>query len=481
MVAVSGPRRSRNGGWKLDEALVRRIRFGLFAAFVVLAFLAGGGARDDIGSLIFLRPAAILVVVAMFVLPGRIDWRPVRVPLILCLLFCALMAAQLVPLSPETWQHLPGRQLFAEAAALTGQAQPWRPLSIAPDLTLNALAAMVVPVAGLLGFAALDGSGRGQLLTVIVGAAAVSALLGFLQLATGPDSALYFYRVTNDDSAVGLFSNRNHNAALLAIAFPLLALWAATGPEQLRLKGKRTIIAAAAAVLLASAIVATRSRAGLGFGALGALAGWALYVQQARLAGELRGGVWKAALIGVFAIAALLAALTWLQPASSFDRLFGNEPAGELRSQYFAPLLALAKESLPWGTGFGTFDPLWRIQETPAMLDPQYFNHAHNDLLELAITGGVPALVLLGLGGLWLLLATVRVLRPWTTGEPRLLFARAGLFVLAVLLAWSLVDYPLRTPSLALVAAIAAGWFGTTGSRRRRDAAGWRDAGEATA
>lgn len=476
MVAVSAARR----GPGLDETPTQRLRFGLFAAFVILCFLAGGGARDDIASLIILRPAAIVLVAAMLVVPGPVDWRPVRVPLILCLLFAALMAAQLVPLPPSVWQALPGRELFAEAAALSDQPQPWRPLSVAPDLTRNALAAMVVPVAGLLGFAALDGAGRRRILPVLAGAAVFSALLGFLQLATGPDSPLYFYRVTNEDSAVGLFANRNHNAALLAIAFPMLWLWASTGPERIRLRGTRTIVVAAASVLLVSAIVATRSRAGLGFCALGAVMGWALFVQQARLAGELRGGRWKAVLAGILAIVLLLGALTWLQPASSFDRLFGGEPAAELRALYFAPLVALAGQSLPWGTGFGTFDPVWRIQESQAMLDPQYLNHAHNDLIELAITGGLPALVLLAAALVWLGVAAWRALRPWRTDERRALFARTGLAALAVLLLWSLVDYPLRTPSLALLAAIATGWLGA-GAQRRRAAPPVRDAAGAAA
>lgn len=462
MVSVKGARR----GIRLDEALIQRLRFGLFATLVVLCFMMGGGARDDIASLIILRPTAIFLTAVILILPGRMDWRPVRAPLLLCLLFSALMAVQLIPLPPSIWQALPGRQLFVEAAALSGEAQPWRPLSVAPDLTWNALAAMVIPVAGLLGFAALDGPGRRRLLPFLGGAAVISAILGFLQLASGPESPLYFYRITNDDSAVGLFSNRNHNAALLAIAFPMLALWAVTGPEQVRLRGPRTIAAAAGAALLVAAVVATRSRAGLGFGALGATIGWIVYVQQARLAGALRARHWKLLLLGIAAIAILLAALILLQP-SSLNRLIGGEAGSDLRARNFAQLLVVTRDSLPWGTGFGTFDPVWRIHETLASLDPQYFNHAHNDLFELAITGGAPALALLALSVLWLGVSVLRVLRPWSTGDRRLLFGRLGLTIVAILLLWSLVDYPLRTPSIALTAAIAAGWLGAAVHRRQ--------------
>jgi O-antigen ligase len=461
MVALSKGRRKG----VLDEARLPWIRFGLFAGFVFLCMLGGGGARADILSLLYVRPAAILLVAAMLVLPGKVDLKSVLVPLLLCLAFCALMAAQLVPLPPPVWQALPGRALFAEAASLSGQPQPWRPLSIAPDLTLNSLAAMVVPVAGLLGFAALDGHRRRLLLPVLIGAALLSALLGFLQLSGGANSPFYLYRVTNDDSAVGLFANRNHNAALLAMALPMLATWAATGPGPLRLKGTRTIAAAAAGVFLVSAIISTTSRAGLGFGALGALAAWVLYVQQARIAGELRKG-WRAILLGLGAIAGMVVALALLQRASSLERLFGDEAGSDWRTQNFGYLTKLAGDMQPLGTGFGAFDPFWRIHEPHGSLTPQYLNHAHNDLIELAITGGLPALALLGAGLVWLLLAIWRVVRPWRAAERHILFARLGAAMLAILLLWSLIDYPLRTPSLALAAAVAAGWLGS-GARRR--------------
>lgn len=472
MVALSLKRRTRRlakllsltRDGRLDEGLVQWLRFGLFATFVTLCFLCGGGARDDIDSLLYLRPAAIAAAALILILPGRVDLKPVRVPLLVCLAFCVLMAAQLVPLPPDIWQALPGRAPFAQAAALAGQPQPWRPLSIAPDLTLNSLAAMVVPIAALLGFAALDGHGRRLLLPLLIGAAIVSALLGLLQLTGGEHGYFYLYRITNDDSAVGLFSNRNHNAALLAIAFPMTALWAVTGPGPLRLKGSRTIAAAACGVLLVSAIVATKSRAGLGFGALGASVAWATFVQQARIAGELKGN-WKAILIGIVAIAVMLFALVLVQRTSSLDRLLGGEAGSDWRTQNFGQLGQLSRDMLPLGSGFGTFDPLWRIHETHEGLSTFYLNHAHNDLFELAITGGLPALLLLAAALFWLMLRMWRTLRPWRTAERHLLFARLGAMLLVVLLAWSLVDYPLRTPSIAMVAAIAAGWLG--GGRRR--------------
>jgi O-antigen ligase len=463
MVALSDSRRLR---W-LDEGMVQRLRFGVFAVFLVICFFCGGGSRDDIASLIYLRPAAIIAAAVILILPGRVDLKPVRDPLLLCLAFCALMALQLVPLPPSMWQSLPGRAPFAEALAMAGQPQPWRPLSIAPDLTLNSLAAMVVPIAALLGFAALDGHGRRRLLPLLIGLAVVSALLGLLQLTGGERSPFYLYELANRDSPVGLFSNRNHNAALMVMAFPMIAVWAATGPAPLRLRGTRTIAAAALGVFLVPMILAIGSRAGLIFGALAAATSWAIFVQQARIARELRGGM-KTILagIGVVAVAGTLFAFAALQRASSLERLIGGEAGSDWRSENFGKLARLAGDMMPLGSGFGTFDPLWRIREGHDDLSTFYLNHAHNDLIELAMTGGLAALLLLAAGLAWYLWRTWRALRPWLTAERHILFARLGALMLAILLVWSLVDYPLRTPSIAAVAAIAAGWLG---SGRRRD------------
>lgn len=446
---------------KLPALPARRLRFGIFIAFVLLCFLGGGGARDDVASLLYLRPAAILCAAAMLLLPGPVDLRAVRVPLALCLAFALWMAIQLIPLPPGWWMALPGRAPLAEAMAMAGQPQPWRPISIAPDLGLNSLAAMVVPIAALLGFAALDRDQRRLLLPFMLGAALISALIGVAQQTGGEGSPFYLYRITNRDSAVGLFANRNHQAALLALAFPMLAVWAATGIGAFRAKSTTMITAAAFGVFLVPMILVTGSRAGLLFGAVAAAAGWALYVQQGTAHGQIR-RPWRAALLGLAAIlaAGLIFSFSAMQRAQSLERLVDVDLGGEARLQSLPLLAELSVAMQPWGTGLGTFDPLFRIHEPQALLSPFYLNHAHNDLIELAITGGAPALLLLIAGLAWIVWRAWKALRPWRSREIRIAYGRVGAIMLLLLLGWSLVDYPLRTPALAMLFAIAAGWLG---------------------
>lgn len=451
---------------RFDAALGQRMRFWIFLTLLLLCFLGGGGSRDDVLSLIVLRPAAVVCTALILLLPGKVELRSVRVPLALCLAFAVLMALQLIPLPPQVWLSLPGRQLFAEPMHLAGLPQPWRPLSIAPDLTLNSLASLVVPIAVLIGFAALDRNQRFLLLPILIAAALVSALVGIAQLVGGEMSPFYLYRVTNRDSAVGLFANRNHQAALLVIAFPMLAIWAATGVRAGRAADMNTIVSAAIAVFLVPMLMVTGSRAGLLFGGVAAAAGWLLYVQRAGVLKRKFHG-WRVPAIGMgaIAVAGLIFSIAAFDRAESLRRLLQGGGLTDLRFETIGSVARLATAMLPFGSGFGTFDPLYRIHERTELLTPFYLNHAHNDLLELAITGGIPAMVLLLVGLGWIVFRGARQFRSWYAGSTEIAFARLGLVVIVLLLVWSLVDYPLRTPSLAMIFAIAAGWLGMGGAR----------------
>jgi O-antigen ligase len=89
------------------------------------------------------------------------------------------------------------------------------------------------------------------------------------------------------------------------------------------------------------------------------------------------------------------------------------------------------------------------------LLSTIYMNQAHNEPLQLAIEGGVPALMLLGLFVWWWARTAVAIVRTRESVTRRTLgIAAIGMTV--ILMASSLVDYPLRTPLLGALFAIAA-------------------------
>lgn len=452
------------------DSVPQRLRFGIYMMFLAICFLGGGGSRADIMSLLYVRPAAILCLASILVVPGRIDFRLIRVPLALLLVLALWMTAQLVPLPPGIWTGLSGRELIAPSAAVLGTEQPWRPISVAPDLTLNSLVSLVVPLTGLVGFAAIAPEHRRGLLLVLLLAVLVSSLLGMLQISGGVHNPFYLYAVTNENQAVGLFANRNHQAVLLAAAFPMLALWAsqAKGSAQV---WRRPFIAASAGIFLVPMLLVTGSRAGLALG--GAAAAWACFqfVKERRTVTG-RPLEWRTAmltLVSLVGVAALFAFLAFSR-AVALQRLFETQDA-ELRGKSLPVVVRIAEDMLPFGGGFGTFDPLYRMSEPDALLSPRYLNHAHNDLVELAVTGGAPAVILLLFFLVWWLAGSVKVFRCWRSPLRDVAFARLGSVMIALLLAASLVDYPLRVPTMMALLAIACGWL----------AAGWRRSAEAAA
>jgi O-antigen ligase len=154
----------------------------------------------------------------------------------------------------------------------------------------------------------------------------------------------------------------------------------------------------------------------------------------------------------------VLAATLMLSRAEAIQRLLNIETGEDARVEAAPTLFTMAGDFFPIGTGFGTFDPVFRYYEPLELLSPKYLNHAHNDLLELIITGGLPGILLLVIFLFWL---GKQALRAWLikqTNQDAALARAASVMVLLALLS-SLVDYPLRTPLMAAIFSIACGWL----------------------
>jgi phosphoglycerol transferase MdoB-like AlkP superfamily enzyme len=119
--------------------------------------------------------------------------------------------------------------------------------------------------------------------------------------------------------------------------------------------------------------------------------------------------------------------------------------------------------NLPFGSGFGAFSPVYEkfAPRTLLMDQHRYVNQAHDDWLDLWLTGGAPAIVLAAGFLAWLAVSTVRL---WSRGDPEgrvldLALAQAASIVIVLLLVHSALDYPLRTAALSVVFAIACAYL----------------------
>ena len=108
----------------------------------------------------------------------------------------------------------------------------------------------------------------------------------------------------------------------------------------------------------------------------------------------------------------------------------------------------------PFGSGVGTFVPMFAAVERLGAVNPSVPNRAHNDYLELALEGGAFGLALLLLVALLILALAIRAWRRRPQDRPQVIFAIAALVIVA---AHSVVDYPLRSMALACLAAVCVG------------------------
>jgi Lipid A core - O-antigen ligase and related enzymes len=431
-------------------------RLAALVAFAMLVAFTGGSSRSDVPALIVLRPAAVLFLAYALLVASAGQLREVRAPMLILGSLMLLALLQLVPLPAVIWTGLPHRDVVAEISALLGMGEIARPLSLDPNRTWNTLFALFVPLATI-GLMAIQGAKqRRWIFPLLVAVGAVSAAIGLMQALAG--GGLYFYRITHVGYPVGLFANKNHQAVMLLWLMMAACLFGGAGGSRRRSEALTVGGALAAILVLFPLLILTGSRAGLLLSVPTlALCAWMLFrgpsfqalLRRAGAKARLLKGLLAAILIGPLVF--VFGALATSGRRTALSRLFELDVADDVRSSYFSILVEMALDYLPFGSGFGSFEEAFNAFEPSALLSSRYLNHAHNDLVELVIEGGVPGLVIL-LGALaWLGRSFVRAWRAGgTDGRIPAVFYVSSI---CLWLAASLVDYPLRTPLGAMLVA----------------------------
>ena len=424
-----------------------------FGLFVVALALLGGSSRPDPLQNVALRPIAALLLIPALYRMRVADLAPARVILVLGGAMLIWTIAQLAPLPPSLWQALPGRDTVAGLDRLAGLDGVWRPISLAPFRGLNAVLAMIVPATALLLF--LSARVRTQtVLLAITAMGTVNAAFGILQVVGGPRSPFYLFALTNRGAPAGIFANENHATVFAAIVLLVIARLG-VGERNASLPAWARLALGPVYVLILMAVLVGSSRAGLGAAALAVGAGVLMMLVQLRKRDPAssskpevaqRERRQRTALIagGGVAVCLVVAAFILLGRApAAADLLASNATIEDLRWSLWPVLGAMIHEHWLVGTGFGSFDAVYRIYEPTALLFPLYLNQAHNDWAQLVIEGGLPAVAcLLGLIG-WLGTTILRILRDSRTPRAVVIF---WITWLVIIMAASVVDYPLRTP-----------------------------------
>ena len=284
---------------------------------------------------------------------------------------------------------LPGRSYVATAFSIAGIPPQWMPLTLSREATWACLLALMPPLAVF--FAALTANAQARWFIVgslLIGVAA-NLLLGLAQRFQGPNSSFYLYEIANFGSATGFFSNRNNFAMLLCIAIPII--WAVSHRLARREGNGRFLAIASGTVMMAIVFVGlavSGSRSGILLGMLSLALSTAMIWSPSASRRSSRGrrsllaALGAALIIGQFGLVGLL-------------RIADTDALTEYRTQIARVTLRAASDYLPVGSGFGTFQAVYAMHETPATMMSEYVNHAHNDWLELWLEGGFPAALLM--------------------------------------------------------------------------------------
>lgn len=431
--------------------MAARAPFWLLAAFLCIVFFTGGSTWDSEPQLMLLRPAALLIAgCAIFTL----RWEQIARHWVVAALFLGaalLTVAHLVPLPYAWWSALPGRDIIVSIDQAAGLGQISRPLSMAPDATLNALYALSIPFAVLLLAVQLNPQEHQRILVLLLALAALSGLFGVLQAG---GSTIAFYPEQTPTS--GLFANRNHQGALLALLIPMAAALGALGVSNRVGAAARVAAAPIITVIAIPLLLVTGSRSALVVAAVGLIFGLFIWSPGG---GRQDRPLWLR-LVPPAVVTAVVGGLVWLTAFASRDIAIERLGAAEddLRWPLWQSIIEMLPYYMPWGTGIGSYAQAYQILEPDSLLRPTISNHAHNEFLEVAFTAGIPGLVLLGIAFIALLFALWRSFSIKATSNSALIFSRLGGSVLVLLAIASATDYPIRTPIFAAVLILASVW-----------------------
>lgn len=426
---------------------------------LLVALVFGGGGSPATVAELVVQIATLAIVGALVFMTGSTAHLPhaaVRRDWLIGGLGIALIALyllQLIPLPPSLWSMLPGR----DALAINLEAfddKPWLPLSIAPHLTFASLLSLIPPFAA---YALASNTGRDAGVWVLRTLAFFAALTIGLQLLqkTGDFN---FHDQMKSSFTHGFQANRNSQGDILAIMMSVLAIRSSQGWSRLAFAAQQLSLAA----VLLVAVILTGSRSGVAItGAVALLVGYSTLRESGIV--TARGRSIAIAIAVIVMAGAIWYAFSNPVVLSAFDR-FGSGSRGRTEIVWPDAVYAL-KQFLPLGAGFGTFIPAFQIFESQETFTALRANRAHSEPLEVLIEAGIPgAIVIAGL-------IVAALGRGWSgarrsqSEEER---SRGLLLVIVtmLLLTHSLIDYPMRSMSIAVLFATLLGLI--VADRRRR-------------
>lgn len=414
---------------------------------LILAFVTGGSSQisgwDDTAVQLLALPILGWALWCISKAPG--SWMS-SIVLVVTALVALVPLLQLLPIPEWVWRMPPARRDLVEDIFVVGAAPVFR-WSLAPAATEAAFLFLLPPLAAFFATMATRSDTHRHLLRTIMLLALLSLLLGFAQLGVPRESLLNpFPRWAAQLN--GVFANQNHQAISLVLAIIIALAGMLTSLGHARAGVRQAWIPwlfGFVALFALCALPLTNSRASvlIAVFAVGAVPLGLGFFHPTRVRHDWRARVGLMFSLGLIALGTW-GTVGWMQV----------DTVDELRAALRSTTLALGAAHAPLGAGVGAFVAIFEQAAPSDLLRQYYINHAHNEYVQWWLEAGW-----LGIGVLAAALVTLMILgkRAIRLRKNERAPGVVALLGLTALLAHSWVDYPLRTVSLATVAAVLAG------------------------
>ncbi|MER9596998.1 O-antigen ligase family protein [Mesorhizobium sp. M0244] len=385
----------------------------LLGSVLFVSLLIGGGTANGLYTDTLIEVAAIVSAATVFTQTS--GQRSPRSALWLLIFAVALAVLQIVPLPAAMFNGLRPELLLGDP--WVGESR-FRFISVGVGRTVECLVYLLAAAAFFLAVLRLRAEQVSALLPFFFMGVICNGLAGAIQYSLSDEIAIVGLLPFTINA--GLFANVNHFSALLFVSIPFVVYHGLFRGHLL--SGSFGLIA------LLLLLLAAGSRAGV-------LIGFAITVLSVIFL-SARSRVSGFSVLLIFIGLSIYTMSAWIKlDAQALDPAFG-------RGEFARTTIEGIKNNWATGIGFGNFQKAYQIYEREGMIFRQYVNHAHNEYLELAFEGGVPAILLMIGYFILLLIALVRIRRDS--------LQKAAFLSVSFILIHSLVDYPLRTGVLAM-------------------------------
>lgn len=290
-----------------------------------------------------------------------------------------------------------------------------------------------------------------KFIAIVVG---IYAAYGFAIYVSGNQTILWFDKWANQNSLTSTFVNRNSYAAYAGIGLQCLIAYAffwtqaelaegRTGRELYRHVIETMLVKAwwlpLAIILTTSALLLTNSRAGFSSVAVGV---FLLLVLSPNRYQKNRKSTIKSIVIifGLVAVAVSLFALS----GDNLDQRLQSDASLDMRFKAYPYMIDAIFNKPLTGYGLGTFEEIFRVYREADVT--ANFDRAHNDYLELALTAGIPAAIILIIACILPLFTLIGALK---FGAQYRSFIALGITATIQLGLHSFVDFSLQMPAVS--------------------------------